>query len=307
MDTSDLAKAIAEAREQQSRLEQAAAAVIENRDALSEKRADLRAEIDRVSGLLTDALKDGRSNDVDRYRNELSSLHSAQADMERLLETATESAAFAEDRVKENATALAVVVDRAGLHASPSPSLPGGHHATVATKTAVPARPRHRGLKWFLILVVDIGCMFAVSPNNLPAGLRSLSLPAFVGLCLVAIVAVIMMCTSPGGRRFAAGIERAQVQWERDMFGGTQQELQAQEAARLEARRQSQLQIVCPHCGVRGHVVASTQKIKQGISGGKATAAIATGGYSLLATGLSRKVDVTKLHCRNCAISWTVS
>jgi hypothetical protein len=45
-------------------------------------------------------------------------------------------------------------------------------------------------------------------------------------------------------------------------------------------------------------------KVKKGVSGGKATGAILTGGLSLFATGLSRKEAITKAHCTNCAMWW---
>jgi hypothetical protein len=62
--------------------------------------------------------------------------------------------------------------------------------------------------------------------------------------------------------------------------------------------------LVCPHCQSKGcvRVKAVTQKV--GVSGGKATAAILTGGLSMLATGLSRKQDFTQAHCQNCESSW---
>lgn len=65
-------------------------------------------------------------------------------------------------------------------------------------------------------------------------------------------------------------------------------------------------QIVCPHCGVRGEVRTKQAKQKAGVSGGKATGAIMTGGLSLFATGLSRKQKVTQAHCGNCGVSWTI-
>lgn len=58
--------------------------------------------------------------------------------------------------------------------------------------------------------------------------------------------------------------------------------------------------IVCPFCQTAGHVVSRTAKVKRGISGGKATGALLTGGLSLLATGLSRKQTVTEAICKNC-------
>jgi hypothetical protein len=64
------------------------------------------------------------------------------------------------------------------------------------------------------------------------------------------------------------------------------------------------LQMICQHCGIRGMVRTKRNTTKQGISGGKATAAILTGGVSLLATGLSRKVANTQAHCGNCRNVW---
>jgi len=68
------------------------------------------------------------------------------------------------------------------------------------------------------------------------------------------------------------------------------------EAQRPERDRQ----IICPHCHTRGHVRTQLVSAKQGISGGKATAAILTGGLSLLATGLSQRQKITKATCSNC-------
>lgn len=64
------------------------------------------------------------------------------------------------------------------------------------------------------------------------------------------------------------------------------------------------MQIVCPHCNTRGRVRTKRVKVKRGISGGKATGAVFTGGVSLLATGLSRKVKATEAKCRNCGVTW---
>lgn len=62
--------------------------------------------------------------------------------------------------------------------------------------------------------------------------------------------------------------------------------------------------IICPHCQVKGQV--STRKVtrKTGVSGGKAAAAIVTGGWSLLATGISRKEDQTECRCGKCKSVW---
>ncbi len=63
-------------------------------------------------------------------------------------------------------------------------------------------------------------------------------------------------------------------------------------------------QMVCPHCQTKGFVITSQQKVKKGISGGKATGAVLTAGISLLATGLSRKEWVTVAYCSNCQARW---
>ena len=63
-------------------------------------------------------------------------------------------------------------------------------------------------------------------------------------------------------------------------------------------------QIVCPHCQKAGQVHTKLTKVKKGLSGGKATGAVLTGGLSILATGLSRKEQVTQAFCKNCKSSW---
>ena len=64
--------------------------------------------------------------------------------------------------------------------------------------------------------------------------------------------------------------------------------------------------LLCPHCQIRGKVRTMQVKVKQGISGGKATGAILTAGLSLFVTGLSKKKMQTQLHCDNCEMEWTV-
>lgn len=63
-------------------------------------------------------------------------------------------------------------------------------------------------------------------------------------------------------------------------------------------------QMVCPHCQTKGRVRTKQVKMKQGISGGKATGAVLTLGVSMLATGLSRKQKVTEARCGNCGAVW---
>jgi hypothetical protein len=64
------------------------------------------------------------------------------------------------------------------------------------------------------------------------------------------------------------------------------------------------LAMVCPHCQARGRVRTKTVKRKKGVSGAKATGAVLTGGISLIATGLSRKEELTQAHCDSCNNTW---
>ena len=63
-------------------------------------------------------------------------------------------------------------------------------------------------------------------------------------------------------------------------------------------------EMVCPHCQVKGKVRCQPVKNKKGISGGKAVAALLTGGASMLVTGLSRKEASTAAYCGNCTSVW---
>jgi len=62
--------------------------------------------------------------------------------------------------------------------------------------------------------------------------------------------------------------------------------------------------LLCPHCQTTGQVRTKPIEQKKGVSGGKATAAVLTGGVSLLATGLSRTEAHTQAHCMNCESTW---
>lgn len=62
--------------------------------------------------------------------------------------------------------------------------------------------------------------------------------------------------------------------------------------------------MVCPHCQTIGFVATTQVKVKRGISGGKATGAILTGGFSLLATGLARQDVLTQATCGKCGMQW---
>lgn len=65
-------------------------------------------------------------------------------------------------------------------------------------------------------------------------------------------------------------------------------------------------QLVCPHCHSKGTVYVGPAQRKRGISGGKATGALLTGGFSLLLVGLSRKQLFTHLSCTRCGMEWDV-
>jgi hypothetical protein len=60
----------------------------------------------------------------------------------------------------------------------------------------------------------------------------------------------------------------------------------------------------CPHCEKRGAIRTKRVKRAKGISGGKATAALLTGGASMLLTGLSRRERSTQVYCGNCRNLW---
>lgn len=62
--------------------------------------------------------------------------------------------------------------------------------------------------------------------------------------------------------------------------------------------------MICPHCNSSGRIRTMPVVNKKGVSGGKATAALLTGGVSLLAVGLSRKEKGTQARCGNCTNTW---
>jgi uncharacterized paraquat-inducible protein A len=85
-----------------------------------------------------------------------------------------------------------------------------------------------------------------------------------------------------------------------------QRERAAKEPARLQrAYGPLNPSLICPHCQAKGMVRTRQEDMKTGISGGKATAAVLTGGFSLLATGLSRTQQVTAARCGECGSAWT--
>ncbi|HLR83394.1 MAG TPA: hypothetical protein VK059_00510 [Nocardioidaceae bacterium] len=64
--------------------------------------------------------------------------------------------------------------------------------------------------------------------------------------------------------------------------------------------------IICEHCGERGQVTVRVVTRGKGISGGKATAGLMTGGLSLPLAGLSKNQQVRHLTCGNCGMAWDV-
>jgi hypothetical protein len=72
----------------------------------------------------------------------------------------------------------------------------------------------------------------------------------------------------------------------------------------VQRARTAQAQIVCPHCQTRGHVTTHKVKLKKGVDGRKAAAAILTGFWSLLFIGLSREEETTEATCSNCGATW---
>jgi hypothetical protein len=79
---------------------------------------------------------------------------------------------------------------------------------------------------------------------------------------------------------------------------------EAERFERAQRGRVGQGQIVCPHCQTRGTVTTRQVMLKKGINGGKATAAILTGGISLFFTGLSLEQETTEATCSNCGATW---
>lgn len=62
--------------------------------------------------------------------------------------------------------------------------------------------------------------------------------------------------------------------------------------------------LTCRHCQTKGAVRSKQVDRKKGVSGGKATAAVLTGGVSMLATGLSNKGRWTHALCEKCSSEW---
>jgi hypothetical protein len=95
------------------------------------------------------------------------------------------------------------------------------------------------------------------------------------------------------------------------MMSSDERERYLEEKAKTQATQALELtrgslnpEIICPHCQQKGTVRTKAVQQKKGISGGKATAALLTGGVSMLATGLSRKESITEANCDKCNSKW---
>ena len=79
---------------------------------------------------------------------------------------------------------------------------------------------------------------------------------------------------------------------------------QAQKAREEQEKAVRDTRLCCPHCRKYGFVRTEKTTVKRGISGGKTTAALLTGGLSMLYTGLSQEDTMTRVTCSNCGSTW---
>lgn len=123
----------------------------------------------------------------------------------------------------------------------------------------------------------------------------------FVMLVVVGIAAWIVVAMAKE-RKKIAGMSPE----ERESYLRQEEIAAEQSAQRLNAAIHGpvNLHITCAQCQSQGTVHTQSIKQKVGISGGKATAAILTGGLSMFATGLSRKQKVTEAWCSRCRLTW---
>jgi hypothetical protein len=95
--------------------------------------------------------------------------------------------------------------------------------------------------------------------------------------------------------------------WLNIWLSGDASTRKAAASRRRQAVADRQARIVCPHCQMAGQVTVRAVSRKKGVSGGKATGALLTGGASMLLTGLSRKEPARVLSCGNCGMTWDVA
>jgi len=130
-----------------------------------------------------------------------------------------------------------------------------------------------------------------------------------VPLALVAIVAIIVAVIIRSAEVRRKKLEAMSPE-ERTAFLAREQSERAAKEREAQSRRDAitygpiNAAMVCPHCNTRGNIRTKGIVNKKGVSGGKATAAVLTGGVSLLAVGLSRKEKGTQAYCGNCRNTW---
>lgn len=89
----------------------------------------------------------------------------------------------------------------------------------------------------------------------------------------------------------------------RSMVEESERNKRAEQNALIEHQKQ-EARIVCPHCQTKGFVTTKKVNVRKGIHGGKATAALLTGGVSMIGTGLSQHDEMTQANCSNCGSTW---
>jgi hypothetical protein len=126
-----------------------------------------------------------------------------------------------------------------------------------------------------------------------------------VAAIIIGVVYVVYLAQVSEERKVAAmpPEERMKYLQERADYWRNREAAQKEQAAQAEYGSLNPM-MICPHCHTKGTVRAKAVKQKQGISGAKATAALLTSGVSMLATGLSRKENLTQAHCDTCNSTW---
>lgn len=152
--------------------------------------------------------------------------------------------------------------------------------ATAANRTTAKPKPTQTSLH---------------NPGFLIVGI--LLLPVGIGVCIICYGGSTACCGIPVGAIVAIlglGFISA---------GFTDPAVAAAKKPGISLNRGSS-QILCPHCQQRGGVRTKLIKRRKGISGGRAIAALMTGGLSLPFAGISRKEMETEASCSNCGAIW---
>lgn len=131
--------------------------------------------------------------------------------------------------------------------------------------------------------------------------MSTLKQPKVIACVLVAWTVVALLALLFGGQTAAVSV----VAW--PLIAAGLVAWWRQDTKRRAEQAEGARRIECPHCHVVGQVTIGEVREKDGISGGKATGALLTGGVSMLATGLSQKKNRLKGTCGNCRVAWQVS